>query len=202
MRFGYWLVHRFVYFLIKIIWGLKVRGRKNVPVEGPVIIASNHISFLDPPILGVSIPREAHFAAKEELFKNILLGRLIAYLNAFPVKRSGFDNAALKNSLKALKNGGALIMFPEGTRSRTKDLLPFKRGIGYVVSKTKAVVIPVYIKGSNRLKHNIFTRNSISVFFGNQLSDLADKYPGKEGFEAIARVVREEIIKMKKLADA
>lgn len=197
MRLGYWLVHRFVYWLIKLLWGLKVVGRDHLPKTGPVIVASNHISFIDPPVVAVSIKREAHFAAKEPLFKNKILGPIIAYLNAFPVKRGGFDNAALKNSLDALYKGGVLIMFPEGTRSRINDLLPFKRGIGYVVSKTQAVVLPVYIVGSNKLKQRFFRRGGITVRIGEPMFNLGEKFPGKEGFDEIALAIREEIIKLR-----
>lgn len=196
MRLGYWLVKTLAYVIIKIFWGLKVTGKEQVPQSGPVVIASNHISFLDPPVLGAAIPRECHFAAKEQLFKKKLAGAVLSYLNAFPVKRGGFDNAALKNSLSALENSGALIMFPEGTRSRIGKMLPFKRGIGYVVSKTKPVVVPVYIYGSNRLKERLFKRGGVTLQIGEPLAGLADKFPGKEGFDQIAGEVRKAIVKL------
>lgn len=196
MRLGYWLVKLLVYGLIKTFWGLKVTGTEMVPKTGPVIIASNHISFLDPPVLGAAIPRECHFAAKEQLFKNKIVGSAISYLNAFPVKRGGFDNAALKKSLNALEKQGTLIMFPEGTRSRTGKMLPFKRGIGYVVSKTRPVVVPVYIYGSNKLKERLFKRGGVIMQVGEPLTGLADKFPGKEGFDQIAEEVRKAIVKL------
>jgi len=197
LRLGYWLAHRFVYYTVKLLWGLKITRYGCLPKAGPVVIASNHISFIDPPVVAVSIKREAHFAAKEPLFRNKILGPIITYLNAFPVKRGGFDNAALKNSLQALYQGGVLIMFPEGTRSRIGDLLPFKRGIGYVVSKTQAVVLPVYIEGSNQLKRRFFQPGGITIRIGEPIYNLADKFPGKEGFDLIASAVKEEIIKLK-----
>lgn len=196
MRLGYWLVKSLVYGLIKLFWDLKVTGIEMVPKRGPVIIASNHISFLDPAVLGATIPRECHFAAKEQLFKNKIIGSVISYLNAFPVKRGGFDNAALKNSLNALERQGTLIMFPEGTRSRTGKMLPFKRGIGYVVSKTKPIVVPVYIDGSNKLKERLFKRGGVFMQIGEPLAGLADKFPGKEGFDQIAEEVRKAIVKL------
>lgn len=197
MRFGYWLVQKTVFCFLKAFWGLKIIGRKNVPKEGRVIVACNHIAALDPPVLGVSILRESHFAAKEPLFKNWFLGPAISYLNAFPVKRGGFDNAALKNSLNALLNDELLIMFPEGTRSRTGDFLPFRRGVGYVVAKTQAPVTPVYITGSNKLKERLFKRGGITVRFGKPIYGLAEKFPGKEGFDDIAQEIKKEIVKLK-----
>jgi len=88
-------------------------------------------------------------------------------------------------------------MFPEGTRSRIGDLLPFKRGIGYVVSKTQAAVLPVYIEGSNQLKRRFFQPGGITIRIGEPIYNLADKFPGKEGFDLIASAVKEEIIKLK-----
>ena len=196
MRFGYWLVQKAIFCFLKIFWGLKVIGRDNVPKKGRVIVACNHIAAPDPPVLGVSILRESHYAAKEPLFKNRLLGTIISYLNAFPVKRGGFDNAAIKNSLNTLLNDELLIMFPEGTRSRTGSLLPFKRGIGYVVSKTQALVVPAYIYGSNKLKEWLFKRGGITVRFGEPIAGLAEKFPGKEGFDDIAQEIKKDIIKL------
>lgn len=177
---------------------MKIYGKDKLPKTGAVIVASNHISFLDPPAAAISLTREAHFAAKEALIKNKLLGPIICYLNAFPVKRGGFDNAALKNMVQVLQNGGVLIMFPEGTRSRIGDFLPFKRGIGYVVSKTGAAVLPVYIEGTNALKKRLLKSGGVVVRIGEPLYGLAEKFPGKEGFDSIADTVRGEIVKLKK----
>lgn len=193
MRFSYRLAQLFLQLVLKLFWGLKVTSSRNLPDIGPVIVASNHISFIDPPVVGSSISREAFFAAKKELFANRMFGKLISHFNAFPVKRAEFDLTALKKSVEALKSGGVLIMFPEGTRSRSRDMLPFKRGVGYLVEKTGAAVLPAYISGSNRLKENLFRSGGIVLRFGEPLYRLAEKHQGDDRYERIAGEVQDAV---------
>jgi 1-acyl-sn-glycerol-3-phosphate acyltransferase len=172
-----------------------------MPRTGAVIIASNHIALIDPPVLGASIFREANFAAKVELFRHPLLKMLISYLNAFPVRRDGIDNVALKNSLRTIEAGKVLIIFPEGTRSRSGEMLPFKRGVGYIVARTKAVVLPVYIKGTNALNKCLFKPGGITVRIGEPLWDLAEKFKGEDCFERIAEEVKAAVVRLKNLSN-
>ena len=202
MRFGYWLVQSFVKVILIIFWGLRIHNKKNLPKTGAVIVASNHISFIDPPVIGVSIFREATFAAKKELFQNFILGSIITYLNSIPVRRTGFDNEALKYFIKALKKEQVLIMFPEGTRSRIGTMLPFKRGVGYMVAKTGATVLPTYIIGTDKLKKRLFRPGGITVRFGVPMFDLAGKYDGEESYELIAQDVQKAVEKLKAEAEA
>lgn len=201
MRLGYRLIQLFVKTLITVLWGLRIYGKNKLPTEGAVIVASNHISFIDPPVIGVSIFREATFAAKKELFKNIFLGSAISYLNAIPVRRTGFDNEALKFFIKALRKEQVLIMFPEGTRSRVGTMLPFKRGIGYMVSKSGAAVLPTYVQGTDKLKSRFFQPGGITIRFGDPIFNLADKYDGDEKFELIAKDVQEAVELLKAEAE-
>jgi 1-acyl-sn-glycerol-3-phosphate acyltransferase len=182
--------------VLKTLWGLKIRGKKNLPRNGSVIVACNHIAFLDPPVLGISLFREAHYAAKRELFQIPILRKVIAYLNAFPVNRKGFDNQAIKHSLEVLRNGGVLIMFPEGTRSRIGKMLPFKRGVGYLVAKTGATVLPARISGTNYVKKRLFKPGGITVRLGLPLAGLAEKFPGEEGFQKIAKEIQDAVLKL------
>ena len=202
MRFGYWLVQSFVKVILIIFWGLRIHNKKNLPKTGAVIVASNHISFIDPPVIGVSIFREATFAAKKELFQNFILGSIITYLNSIPVRRTGFDNEALKYFIKALKKEQVLIMFPEGTRSRIGTMLPFKRGVGYMVAKTGATVLPTYIIGTDKLKKRLFRPGGITVRFGEPMFNLAGKYDGEESYELIAQDVQKAVEKLKAEAEA
>src|SRR5690625_70934 len=93
-----------------------IKGRENVPVRGPVILCSNHISNFDPPLVGSFLKRSIRFMAKEELFHNKILGTLLTTLGAFPVKRGAGDRQALRKGLNILKDGEMLCLFPEGTR--------------------------------------------------------------------------------------
>ncbi|WP_216829269.1 lysophospholipid acyltransferase family protein [Alkalihalobacterium elongatum] len=123
-------------------------GLENIPKEGPVLLCSNHIHNFDPPFLGAYVHRKVHFMAKAELFKVPILGHLVSGVGAFPVKRGAGDKQALKLGLKILKDGEALGLFPEGTRSKDGQLGKGLAGAGFFALRTDAVVIPCAIIGS------------------------------------------------------
>src|SRR5262245_9016488 len=128
-------------------WGLhlEVHGPQHVPATGPVLLVSNHVSVLDPPIVGGASPRELFFLAKEELFQVPLLGRFIHALNARPVKRDGSDSRALKATLRLLGENRAILLFPEGTRGVEGRLGEGKPGAGMLAVMSGAPVVPVYV---------------------------------------------------------
>ncbi len=127
-------------FLFKIYFRYKVKGRENIPLKGAFILASNHLSYLDPVFLGVCIKRKLSFMAKSELFKNKFFSLLIKTLGAFPVKRNTSDFKALKEAINRIKKGEILVIFPQGTRTKDKNAPPLK-GIGFLVKKTRVPVI-------------------------------------------------------------
>jgi 1-acyl-sn-glycerol-3-phosphate acyltransferase len=129
---------------------LEVRGREHVPMEGPVLLVSNHASVLDPPFVGGACPRELYFLAKEDLFAIPAFGRFIHALNARPVKRDGSDSRALKAALKLLADNRAILLFPEGTRGVEGRLGEGKPGAGMLAVMSGAPVVPVYISGTAR----------------------------------------------------
>ena len=147
----YRVCHALCYVLSKVLFRAQVAGAENVPAEGGVIFASNHRSYADPPLLGSMLPRPVHFAAKAELFQGRFLGWLIRNLNAFPVRRSGDVREMLRRSLEILKAGGALLLFPEGTRGKTDELLPPMPGIGLLAERGHAPVVPIYIHNTWRI---------------------------------------------------
>jgi 1-acyl-sn-glycerol-3-phosphate acyltransferase len=136
--------------LMRLLFRLEVHGQEHVPATGPVLLVSNHVSVLDPPLVGGASPRELHFMAKEELFRIPLFGRLIASLNARPVRRDGSDSRALKAALRLLEEGRALLVFPEGTRGVEGQLGDGKPGAGMLAVMSGAVVVPVHVSGSGR----------------------------------------------------
>lgn len=148
MRFHYrclwWLLRGFfaVYFRLRII------GEDRVPISGPVLLASNHASFLDPPLIGVALRREASFLARESLFRVPLFGALIRSINALPVDRGGRSPKGLKSIVNLLAQGQAVALFPEGTRTRDGNLQPAQAGVGLAVVKSGAPVVPIRIHGS------------------------------------------------------
>ena len=136
--------------LMRLLFRLEVHGREHVPPTGPVLLVSNHVSLLDPPLVGGAAPRDLHFMAKEELFRIPLFGRLITALNARPVRRDGSDGRALKTALRLLGEGRALLVFPEGTRGVEGRLADGKPGAGMLAVMSGAVVVPVHVSGSGK----------------------------------------------------
>ena len=113
-----------------------------------MLLVSNHVSVLDPPLVGGAAPRQLYFMAKEELFRIPLLGRLIRALNARPVRRDGSDTRALKAALRPLEEGHALLVFPEGTRGEEGRRARGKAGVGMLAVLSGAPVVPVYVSGT------------------------------------------------------
>ncbi|MCC3358304.1 lysophospholipid acyltransferase family protein [Bacillus sp. REN16] len=133
--------------IIKPLYRIEVLGRENIPKEGGVLICSNHIDNLDPPVVGVTSPRPIHFMAKAELFKVPVLGWILPNVNAFPVKRGVSDRDSLRTALKILKEGKVLGIFPEGTRSKDGQLGKGLSGVGFFALRTDCVVVPCAIIG-------------------------------------------------------
>jgi 1-acyl-sn-glycerol-3-phosphate acyltransferase len=155
-----------VYTLGRILAGLTVEGRENVPADGPIVVTSNHVSLLDPPILGCCFPREIAFAAKKELFGVPILGPLIRSLNAIPVDRARISVATFREFGRALDGGKGLLYFPEGTRSRTGRFGEPRVGIGMVLAKYPVTIVPVYVEGTDSLLRCLIRRERMRVVIG------------------------------------
>ena len=138
-------------FLRVMTGGMKVIGAKNVPKEGPVILAPIHVSNFDPPVIACASPRAVNFMAKEELFKPLVFGPLIRSLGAFPIKRGGGDTSAVRLALAKLKDGCTLILFPEGTRGDAKTLGEMQPGVAMLAKRSGAQVVVVGVYGTHRL---------------------------------------------------
>nr|WP_246942488.1 lysophospholipid acyltransferase family protein [Bacillus pinisoli] len=133
--------------VLKPIYRIEVIGAENIPTSGGVLICSNHIDNLDPPVVGISSPRPIHFMAKDELFRVPVLKNILPKINAFPVKRGMSDKQALRTGLQLLKDGKVLGLFPEGTRSKTGELGKGLAGAGFFALRTEAKVVPCAIVG-------------------------------------------------------
>ena len=150
----------------------EVFNPENVPPTGPAILASNHASFMDPPLVGAAARREINYLARESLFRFPVLGSLLRAVNAVPVDREGGGAAGLRAIFDRLLKGGAIILFPEGTRTLDGSLRPAKSGIGLTVIKSEAPVVPVRVFGTFDAfsRHHSFPRPSkIAVKFGKPL---------------------------------
>ena len=135
--------------VMRLLFGLESRGAEYVPTAGPVLLVANHASVLDPPLVGGAAPRPLSFLAKAELFDVPLFGGLLRRLGARPLRREGPDAGALRAALRVLRDGGALLVFPEGTRGQGGVLGPAKPGAGMLAVLGKAPVVPVYVSGSD-----------------------------------------------------
>lgn len=134
--------------LMKLITKLEVYGLENVPLEGPLLVVANHVHFADPPLLGAVLPRKVIFMAKSELFRTLFIGLIVRAYEAFAVRRGEGDTRAIRRAVKVLSKGGALGMFPEGTRSRNGQLQPGRPGAAMIALRTGATILPVGISGT------------------------------------------------------
>ena len=141
-----------------LVFKITIIGKENIPAEkGGYIIASNHVSNYDPPVVGINLKGKYNFMAKDELFHiNPIFTWLIKQLGAFPVKRGAKDTSAIDKALESLKNGRIFVIFPEGTRSKDGTLGRAKSGVTLIAAQAKAPVVPVFIKyGRKKFRRHI-----------------------------------------------
>jgi len=179
--------------------GWEVRGREHIPPHGGLIVASNHISFWDPPLVGTAVMRELNFLAKEELFRVPVLGPLIRSFNSIPIRRGVADLSGLTKAMEVLRAGRALLMFPEGTRARDGELKAARPGVGMLAVATDARIVPAYISGSNEPGKWLFRRVRVRVSFGpvrtwRELAGTdAGLEPGRALYQGVGAGVMREI---------
>ncbi len=143
-----WVLFQLLY---RFYGGFRFEGRENVPRRGGVLIASNHISDSDPPLLCLALPRDCYIMAKEELFSMRVLGTLIRWLHGFPVKRYTPDRPALRFAEEKLKEGAAVIIFPEGKLSEDGKLQPLLPGVLLIAKSADAPIVPTILIGTDDL---------------------------------------------------
>lgn len=155
-----------------LMFELKVYGKEHIPPSGGVLMVANHQSYLDPIVLAVQLYRPVSFLAKSELFRNPLFGWLIRSLNAFPVRQGAGDVGAMKETIRRLQQGHMLVIYPEGSRSDTGDLLPIASGAALVIRRAGVQVVPAIIEGSFQAwprSRRIFRAHQIAVLYGPPL---------------------------------
>lgn len=156
MTFTYWFFATLTRIIARLFFGYRIIHRERLPETGGLILASNHQSYFDPPLVGVCSRRAVHYLARKNLLELPLLGPLLPDMNVIPVDRDGNDMSALKVVIRKIKSGEGVVLFPEGTRSVDGRLQPGQPGIGLVIAKTLAPVVPMRIFGS----HDAFPRGS------------------------------------------
>lgn len=187
-----------------VVAGWEVRGRERVPASGGLIVASNHISFWDPPLIGAAMPREIHYLAKEELFSTPLLGPLIRSLNAIPIRRGAADLSGLARAIDALKRGGVLLLFPEGSRMRDGELHPARPGLGLLAVSAGVPIVPCFISGSHRPAAWWIRRARVRITFGearawrDYAGAEAESPPGRSLYQSIGDAVMRDVAALRR----
>jgi len=205
------LSYRLGWHLFRTIYATYFRWRvfdpQNVPLHGGVILASNHASFLDPPLVGAGLRRDINYLARESLFRFPGVGALLRSWNSVPVDRDGGGARGLKAILDRLLAGGAIILFPEGTRTKDGNLQPARSGIGLTVIKSTAPVVPVRVFGTYEAygRHIKFPRpRRIMVKYGHPMNfeklraeaRTCDKPRLKEIYQQVADEIMAAIAKL------
>jgi 1-acyl-sn-glycerol-3-phosphate acyltransferase len=190
--------------IARIFFAFSVEGQEHVPESGPVILAPNHVSYLDPVVVGIAVTRRVHFMAKKELFRNPLLGWFLRGLQAYPVTRERVDPSTLKRTLSLLASGQTVLMFPEGTRGDGRALRPAKPGIAVVAARSGAVVVPVFHWGTERVMPRgcrRVRRAPVRVRFGPPLIFPGRGRPEREAVETFCRDLMEAVAALRPAAE-
>lgn len=179
----FWLAFRLWF---QIYMGVRVTGAEHVPRRGAVLLCGNHRSVWDPMLVGALVLRRSWYIAKDELFRYPLLAPILRLVGAYPVRRHAADRAALKRSLEVLGAGGSLVLFPEGTRSKSGRLGPVEPGAALLALRTGAPVVPVGIRGAYGF------RSGLEVHFGEPIHLQAP--PGHMRSRDLAAIVESQIM--------
>ena len=193
-----------IFKLFLLIWHrLRIRGGEHIPDQGGVLIASNHASFLDPPVVGVGYRgRPVHFMARDTLWNSRFGCWWMDRVGCIPVSRGTGDLKALKLTIKTLKEGKAVSMFPEGTRTEDGELQEAKGGIGFIIEKSGCVVVPAYIDGT----YKAYPKGAkwikplkLTVTYGKPITqeDFRALGTGRQAYDKYAALIMERIAELK-----
>jgi 1-acyl-sn-glycerol-3-phosphate acyltransferase len=194
----YWIGYHLSRLIGRLFFRLRIIHRERMIQTGPVILAMNHQSYLDPPLAGITCDRPIYFLARRTLTEVPLLGWLLPKLNVIPVNQEGIDRSALKTLIRVLKSGNATLVFPEGARTLDGNLQAAQPGLGLVIAKTLAPVVPMRIFGA----HQALPRGggglrfvSITIVVGEPIffTPIELESPAKNRYEQISQRVMDAI---------
>ncbi len=198
MNFSYWLGYRFFRELARGLFDFRVIGGEKLHFSGPALIASNHVSFLDPPFVGQAFDEAIHYFARKSLFDHPLVGKVLRSWQTIPIDRDKPDASSLKATIRLLRAGKKVLIFPEGTRSSDDKLQPAEAGVGLFIAKAGAPVLPVRIFGT----HEAYPRGvktlrpaRVTLVVGDLWQPDLAAYPqtGKELYQTLADEVMQRI---------
>jgi 1-acyl-sn-glycerol-3-phosphate acyltransferase len=202
MTIVYNIFYNLAKLLARVIFSMRVVNQERMIESGPLLIAVNHSSFFDPPLAGICSKRGVYYLARKTLLKWPFFGPLFPAMNVIPVERDGNDMSALREVIKKVKDGNAVLLFPEGTRSLDGHLQPARAGIGLVIAKTGAPVLPMRIFGA----YEAFPKNArhlqlsqITVVIGEPIHFSADEiaHSSRETYQILSNRVMDAIEALK-----
>ncbi len=199
----YWIVRAITWFLSLFYFRFQSFGSEHIPETGGCILTPNHVSFLDPPMVGVAIGhRVVHFMARDNLFDAPVLGWWYRKIGTIAIDRTKGDLAALRTALNGLKSGKVVCLFPEGTRSLDGELQQPKGGVGFLIAKAGVPVVPVYVDGTYRAWPKGATwikPKKVRVYFGKPIppEQFGVDSKGKPDYDKIVELVMGRIGELK-----
>jgi 1-acyl-sn-glycerol-3-phosphate acyltransferase len=192
----YWVGYHLSRILAQIFFRFRIQHRERMIQSGPVIVASNHQSYFDPPLVGNACDRAIYFLARRNLLNVPVLGWFLPKLNVIPVDQEGVDRSALKGLIRVLKRGEGALIFPEGERTFDGNLLPAQPGVGLIIARTLAPVVPVRIFGAHEAlpRGGGFSFHSITVVVGEPIYfSEADLQPRENLYARLSQRVMDAI---------
>jgi len=203
MRLHYRLAWLLMSGVLRLLFGLRYVHAERARLHGPLLVASNHIGWLDPPAVGSAMPRELNYVAKRELFRPAPFAALIRAFNAVPIRRGTFDRACFDVLRRRVQAGGAVLFFPEGTRKPVGRLGRAKFGLGLLAEETGAPVLPLFVKGSAQPRAALLRRVRLEVWVGRPLAIAplaASGLSGRALLDAFGEGVMAEIARLQREA--
>lgn len=196
---AYAITRILVRLFVPLLGGITVIGAENIPKTGPIILAPNHRSYMDPPYLSLVTKRQLHLMAKDSLFRVPVLGAYIKAMGAFPVKRGAADRGALKQAMAELKAGRVMGIFPEGTRADPGTLLPGEKGFALVAKQTGVPIVPIALERTDQVlsKHGGLHRAHVRAIIGKPMTAAemlaANPDPSKDALSIISETTMRAI---------
>ena len=194
-----WILSRVVG---RVFLRYRTRGVEHVPAAGGVLLAANHASYADIPLLGCGVRRRLFYLGRANLFPWPLAGRLLRSLGWIPLKPGRWDRKAFRSAVDLLKAGKAVVIFPEGTRTPDGALQAGKPGIGVIVAEAQCPVVPVYLRGTYQvlpMGASWVRRHPVEVSFGKSMDFRGEcqRYQGKELYQRISQTVMARIAELR-----
>jgi 1-acyl-sn-glycerol-3-phosphate acyltransferase len=202
MSFFYRFHWQLLWPIVRSYFRLSVQGGEQIPSTGPILLAANHCSYLDPPLIALGIPRQLTFLAKAELFSYPILAGWFRRIGVYPVARGQGDARAVRTALRLLRESKALLLFPEGTRSSNGELQPLEEGVAWLSLKSGVLIVPVYLSGTFRsFPRQAWFPRPVRVRMGVGApiwpGSIAPDRPQAERIVALNERLKQELIRLK-----